>query len=117
MAYLREGRNGGEEEGSTRGPLLTMTHCRLETIPLAMALSFTSSVPSLPITKGLLAKPRYASRKLSIGVRAQALAVTPETEVPKDANALLSPYTMGPFELAHRVVLAPLTRCRALSAS
>ena len=35
-------------------------------------------------------------------------------EVPQGANALLTPYQMGPFELAHRLVLAPLTRCRAI---
>ncbi|KAE9610805.1 hypothetical protein Lal_00021188 [Lupinus albus] len=29
-------------------------------------------------------------------------------------NALLSPYKMGMYNLSHRVVLAPLTRCRAL---
>lgn len=33
----------------------------------------------------------------------------------KGANQpLLTPYTMGPFELADRMVYAPLTRCRAL---
>jgi 12-oxophytodienoic acid reductase len=46
-----------------------------------------------------------------------AVVATPSprvTEVPKDANALLTPYTLGEFELSHRVVLAPLTRCRAI---
>ncbi|BDA42129.1 12-oxophytodienoate reductase 1 [Coccomyxa sp. Obi] len=31
-----------------------------------------------------------------------------------DTNPLLTPWKAGRFELAHRVVLAPLTRCRAL---
>ncbi|KAL6605961.1 hypothetical protein ACP70R_041614 [Stipagrostis hirtigluma subsp. patula] len=31
----------------------------------------------------------------------------------KQAMPLLTPYKMGPFELAHRVVMAPLTRCRS----
>ena len=35
-------------------------------------------------------------------------------EVPQNANALLTPYQMGPFALSHRLVLAPLTRCRAI---
>ena len=35
-------------------------------------------------------------------------------EVPQYANALLTPYQMGQFELSHRMVLAPLTRNRAL---
>ena len=35
-------------------------------------------------------------------------------KVQEDANALLTPYKLGQFELAHRMVLAPLTRCRAL---
>eukprot|EP00271_Cylindrocystis_brebissonii_P002787 TRINITY_DN13588_c0_g2_i1.p1 TRINITY_DN13588_c0_g2~~TRINITY_DN13588_c0_g2_i1.p1 ORF type:complete len:393 (-),score=83.48 TRINITY_DN13588_c0_g2_i1:78-1256(-) len=29
-------------------------------------------------------------------------------------NALLTPFELGKFKLAHRIVLAPLTRCRAL---
>ncbi|EXB38933.1 12-oxophytodienoate reductase 3 [Morus notabilis] len=28
---------------------------------------------------------------------------------------LFSPYKMGKFDLSHRVVLAPMTRCRALN--
>uniref|UniRef100_J3MCD8 NADH:flavin oxidoreductase/NADH oxidase N-terminal domain-containing protein n=1 Tax=Oryza brachyantha TaxID=4533 RepID=J3MCD8_ORYBR len=31
----------------------------------------------------------------------------------EEAAALLTPYKMGRFELSHRVVLAPLTRCRS----
>lgn len=49
--------------------------------------------------------------------RTQAVVAAPPAapvEVPQGANALLTPYQMGPFELAHRLVLAPLTRCRAI---
>ncbi|KAL3697111.1 hypothetical protein R1sor_011187 [Riccia sorocarpa] len=31
----------------------------------------------------------------------------------EESNPLLTPYTMGPFQLSHRVVLAPLTRLRS----
>lgn len=41
----------------------------------------------------------------------------PTVEIHQNANALLTPYQMGPFELSHRVVLAPLTRCRAIGKS
>lgn len=40
--------------------------------------------------------------------------VYPKFAVPKDVNPLLTPYQLGPFDLSHRIVLAPLTRCRAL---
>lgn len=33
--------------------------------------------------------------------------------VAKEAIPLLTPHKMGQFELSHRVVLAPLTRCRS----
>lgn len=33
--------------------------------------------------------------------------------VAPEAQPLFEPYKMGPFELSHRLVLAPLTRCRA----
>ena len=29
-------------------------------------------------------------------------------------SVLLQPYELGPFKLSNRIVLAPLTRCRAL---
>ncbi|KAK9071207.1 hypothetical protein SSX86_009775 [Deinandra increscens subsp. villosa] len=32
-----------------------------------------------------------------------------------DNPALFSPYKLGNFNLSHRVVLAPMTRCRALN--
>ncbi|GKV17910.1 hypothetical protein SLEP1_g28363 [Rubroshorea leprosula] len=32
-----------------------------------------------------------------------------------ETNTLFSPYKMGKFSLSHRVVLAPMTRCRALN--
>nr|ACU18795.1 unknown [Glycine max] len=31
------------------------------------------------------------------------------------SNTLFSPYKMAKFNLSHRVVLAPMTRCRALN--
>ncbi|RDX68567.1 12-oxophytodienoate reductase 3, partial [Mucuna pruriens] len=31
------------------------------------------------------------------------------------STTLFSPYKMGKFNLSHRVVLAPMTRCRALN--
>ncbi|XP_057498042.1 12-oxophytodienoate reductase 3-like [Actinidia eriantha] len=36
-----------------------------------------------------------------------------ETATDKGNEALFSPYKMGKFSLSHRVVLAPMTRCRA----
>lgn len=36
------------------------------------------------------------------------------TAVDHPVNPLLNPYKMGKFSLAHRMVYAPLTRCRAL---
>ncbi|KAH7854739.1 hypothetical protein Vadar_017272 [Vaccinium darrowii] len=38
-----------------------------------------------------------------------------ETTSDKGAAALFSPYKMAKFSLSHRVVLAPMTRCRALN--
>lgn len=38
-----------------------------------------------------------------------------ETTADKGAAALFSPYKMANFSLSHRVVLAPMTRCRALN--
>ncbi|CAL5043832.1 unnamed protein product [Urochloa decumbens] len=34
-------------------------------------------------------------------------------QAPKEAIPLMTPYKMGQFQLSHRVVLAPLTRCRS----
>ncbi|CAN6202098.1 unnamed protein product [Urochloa humidicola] len=34
-------------------------------------------------------------------------------EAAKEVIPLMTPYKMGQFELSHRVVLAPLTRCRS----
>lgn len=45
---------------------------------------------------------------------ASLATLAPTYEVPKDVNPLLSSYKLGSFELAHRIVLAPLTRCRAI---
>ncbi|KAJ7557317.1 hypothetical protein O6H91_05G121500 [Diphasiastrum complanatum] len=39
-------------------------------------------------------------------------AVSDPVEKP-ESNALLTPYQLGPFSLSHRIVLAPLTRCRS----
>ncbi|KAD6795229.1 hypothetical protein E3N88_06125 [Mikania micrantha] len=38
-----------------------------------------------------------------------------ETTPSADKSTLFSPYKMGNFNLSHRVVLAPMTRCRALN--
>ncbi|KAL2501436.1 12-oxophytodienoate reductase 3 [Forsythia ovata] len=38
-----------------------------------------------------------------------------ETKSDQATEALFSPYKMGKFNLSHRVVLAPMTRCRALN--
>ncbi|CAA2959997.1 12-oxophytodienoate reductase 3 [Olea europaea subsp. europaea] len=38
-----------------------------------------------------------------------------EIKLDRAAEALFSPYKMGKFDLSHRVVLAPMTRCRALN--
>ncbi|XP_073132098.1 12-oxophytodienoate reductase 3 [Henckelia pumila] len=38
-----------------------------------------------------------------------------ETKVDGGSPSLFSPYKMGRFNLSHRVVLAPMTRCRALN--
>ena len=48
--------------------------------------------------------------------RTQAAVEAPPkvAEGPAADNALISPYQMGQFELAHRLALAPLTRCRAI---
>ncbi|EIE21116.1 FMN-linked oxidoreductase [Coccomyxa subellipsoidea C-169] len=60
-------------------------------------------------------RPRTARKLVVTPSSASAPAtLAPTYEVPKDANPLLSTYTLGSFELSHRVVLAPLTRCRAL---
>ncbi|KAL6537721.1 12-oxophytodienoate reductase 3 [Orobanche hederae] len=39
----------------------------------------------------------------------------PEPTLDEAIPSLFSPYKMGNFNLAHRVVLAPMTRCRALN--
>ncbi|KAL6575379.1 12-oxophytodienoate reductase 3 [Orobanche minor] len=39
----------------------------------------------------------------------------PEPTLDEAIPPLFSPYKMGNFNLAHRVVLAPMTRCRALN--
>ncbi|GMP62656.1 hypothetical protein CsSME_00024663 [Camellia sinensis var. sinensis] len=38
-----------------------------------------------------------------------------ETRSDKGSASLFSPFKMGKFKLSHRVVLAPMTRCRALN--
>ncbi|KAM7513047.1 hypothetical protein LguiB_011922 [Lonicera macranthoides] len=38
-----------------------------------------------------------------------------ETSSPLEKPTLFSPYKLGKFNLSHRVVLAPMTRCRALN--
>ena len=59
-------------------------------------------------------RPRRAV-KVAVSPSASApVTLAPRYEVPRDINPLLSPYTLGEFELSHRVVLAPLTRCRAI---
>ncbi|KAE9609920.1 hypothetical protein Lal_00006312 [Lupinus albus] len=38
-----------------------------------------------------------------------------ENQTQRGGNTLFSPYKLGNFNLSHRVVLAPMTRCRALN--
>ncbi len=59
-----------------------------------------------------LVRPR--SKLARSPVASATNGVFPKFEVPKDVNPLLAPYQLGPFDLSHRIVLAPLTRCRAL---
>eukprot|EP00850_Spirogloea_muscicola_P007405 SM000037S13540 [mRNA] locus=s37:542164:545087:+ [translate_table: standard] len=54
---------------------------------------------------------RSITRRGAVQVRAMGEAAA---AVAVKANPLLAPYQMGDFELSHRMVLAPLTRCRAL---
>lgn len=45
-----------------------------------------------------------------------SIGAIPDNSIPQvdvEKMPLLSPYQLGPFKLSHRVVLAPLTRCRS----
>ncbi|KAH9562636.1 hypothetical protein CY35_05G082400 [Sphagnum magellanicum] len=48
-------------------------------------------------------------------VQAAAMTVnTQETDSAIAPKKIFTPYQLGPFKLSHRIVLAPLTRCRAI---
>jgi hypothetical protein len=48
-------------------------------------------------------------------VQAAAMTVnTQETDSAAAPKKIFTPYQLGPFKLSHRIVLAPLTRCRAI---
>ncbi|BDA45039.1 12-oxophytodienoate reductase 1 [Coccomyxa sp. Obi] len=90
--------------------LITFTLCdrRMESI----ARSGMSKSSLFGKCQRTLVRPRT---KLARSPVASATnGVYPKFEVPKDVNPLLTPYQLGPFDLSHRIVLAPLTRCRAL---
>ena len=44
----------------------------------------------------------------------ESTQLTAAEPVNGSTNPLLTPYQMGPFQLSNRIVLAPLTRCRAI---
>ena len=79
-----------------------------------VVVSFSTSLAGHSFAKKLKTSRTHAHVKVAGRTYAQAASPAMELELPKDTNALISPYTMGPFQLAHRVVLAPLTRCRAI---
>ncbi len=79
-----------------------------------VAVSFSTSLAGRPFAKKLKTSRTLAHVKFAGRTCAQAFSPATQLELPKETNALISPYTMGPFQLAHRVVLAPLTRCRAI---
>eukprot|EP00246_Nothoceros_aenigmaticus_P014936 TRINITY_DN5947_c0_g1_i1.p2 TRINITY_DN5947_c0_g1~~TRINITY_DN5947_c0_g1_i1.p2 ORF type:complete len:431 (-),score=47.61 TRINITY_DN5947_c0_g1_i1:2091-3383(-) len=71
---------------------------------------------------GFLLAPRLSTRfgfpVARLGLRIHAMGTISEAElanedVAQEKNALLTPLQMGSFKLAHRVVMAPLTRCRS----
>lgn len=86
----------------------------LKTASTSMAFSFRTAVAGLPPAQPLVRGRHSRLGRIAGRINAQAPALTTEIQGPKDANALITPYTMGPFQLEHRVVMAPLTRCRAL---
>ena len=59
-----------------------------------------------PINKAPSAYPNHGSELKD--------ATSTATKENHSANPLLTSYKMGKFDLAHRMVYAPLTRCRAL---
>ena len=79
-----------------------------------VAVSFSTSLAGHPFAKNLKTSRPHAHVKIAGRICVHAISPATELELPKDTNALISPYAMGPFQLAHRVVLAPLTRCRAI---
>jgi 12-oxophytodienoic acid reductase len=42
-------------------------------------------------------------------------ALPAEVEIPQDVKPLFEPMRVGALELQHRIVYAPLTRCRAIN--
>lgn len=86
----------------------------LEMALTSMAFSLPTAFAGLPPAQPLVRGSHSRLGRVAGRMNAQAPALTTEVEGPKDANALITPYTMGPFQLEHRVVMAPLTRCRAL---
>ena len=76
------------------------------------------AMASTPLgTASILSRTAGGTRPCRRMLQTCAVVATPPPrvmEVPNDANALLTPYKLGEFELAHRMVLAPLTRCRAI---
>ena len=62
--------------------------------------------PLTPWERNKASSGEQATSSLPRGKMAQQQAA-------KEAIPLMTPFKMGQFELAHRVVLAPLTRCRS----
>ncbi|GJP42127.1 hypothetical protein CLOM_g1726 [Closterium sp. NIES-68] len=57
---------------------------------------------------------RHGASSASPRASANSPPTVAATSVSADTIPLLTPYQMGPFSLTNRVVLAPMTRCRAL---
>ncbi|CAM6103993.1 unnamed protein product [Calypogeia fissa] len=59
--------------------------------------------------------PTFSRRYSSFRVRAhlETLGEAEETVEAEETNPLFTPFKIGPYEISHRVVLAPLTRCRS----
>ncbi|WIA16671.1 hypothetical protein OEZ86_008141 [Tetradesmus obliquus] len=72
----------------------------------------STQLPTAP-RSGARAGPAPVSRVHTVRVRAAVAVQQQPLQVKEDAQPLFTPIKLGDLELQHRVIMAPLTRCRA----
>lgn len=77
-----------------------------------MATNFFGRRLSSALQTSLRRADRSFSRGYSVRVR-DSLETAPAAKETEQDLTLFTPFMIGPYEIAHRVVMAPLTRCRS----